>query len=42
MKKVLGIFASDSIKVGSGGGFLGRPAVETAYCKECNKMIINL
>lgn len=37
----MGIWANDSIELGKGGGFSGRPKVETFMCKSCHKFIID-
>lgn len=41
-KKTLGIFANNSINVGSKGGLVGRPYAVASYCKECNKMVVDV
>ncbi len=37
----LGMWATDAIPLGEGGGF-GRPRVEAAMCQQCNKIIIDV
>lgn len=40
-KLSMGIWATGGIELGKGGGFAGRPKVETFMCEACHKFIID-